>query len=178
MYWIFDILDDAGTTTFFAASLYEGLAPIELITRRTGYTLVYRGNLLKISIFGMWSSPQHLHAQDASPTTGATADKRSNFWANYWHFAKHFGLRISDALNEHRGIMRSFADAAMLRVWRRCRTIFRVFAGCRLFRIWLQFITRDYWFTIARVNGQMKHYHSLRLHMIMHTSIVMLFKCQ
>lgn len=53
-----------------------------------------------------------MHARDASPTTGAAADKRSNFWANYWHFAKHFRLRISDGLNEHRGIMRSSADAA------------------------------------------------------------------
>lgn len=167
-----------GYNNFLFASLYEDFAPIVLITRRTGYTLVYRGNLLQISIFGMWNSPQHLHAQDASPATGAAADKRSNFWANYWHFAKHFRPRISDGLNEHRGIIRSFADAATLRAWRRCCTIFRVSAGCRLFRIWLQFIIRDYWFTIVRVSGQMKHYRFLlRLRVWLWPSIVILFIC-
>lgn len=78
----------------------------------------------------------------------------------------HFGRWISDALNEHRGIMRSFA--ATLRAWRRCCTIFvvRVRRMSIVPRIWSQFITQDYWFTIARVNGQTKRRYCflLRLH--------------
>jgi len=34
------ILDDANTTIFLFTSLYEGFVPLELIIRRTGYTLV------------------------------------------------------------------------------------------------------------------------------------------
>lgn len=140
----------------------------ELVIRGTGYTLVYRGNLSKISIFGMRSSP-HIFA-----CTGRFLDDRCRpqisaveFLGQLLAFRKaHFGRRISDALNEHRGIMRSFA--ATLRAWRRCCTIFvaRVRRMSIVPRIWSQFITRDYWFTIARVSGQTKRHYcsSLRLH--------------
>lgn len=91
--------------------------------------------------------------------TGRFLDDRCNpqisaaeFLGQLLVFCKaHFGRRISDALNEHRGIMRSFA--ATLRAWCRCCTIFvvRVRRMSIVPRIWSQFITQDYWFTIARV---------------------------
>lgn len=101
-------------------------------------------------------SPRHLHAVDVSSSTGAAADKRANFSANYWHFARHpGGLGISDALNEHRGIMRSSAPLCKaLRVPRAgaLRYIFRTRRGAAsiVFRIRPQFITRDCWFTIRK----------------------------
>jgi len=53
-----------------------------------GCTLsVHRGDLSRTSISDT-RNRLHLHADDASSATGAAADKRANFWANYWHFAK------------------------------------------------------------------------------------------
>lgn len=118
----------------------------------------------------LWYAKQSVHA---FACTGRFLDDRCRpqisaveFLGQLLAFRKaHFGRRISDALNEHRGIMRSFA--ATLRAWRRCCTIFvaRVRRMSIVPRIWSQFITRDYWFTIARVSGQTKRrYCSLRLH--------------
>lgn len=80
-----------------------------LVNRAAGYTLVYRGDLLQISISGM--RPRGccicMHGP-RSPATGAPRSQISwHFCANYWHFAGSQPRRISGGLNEHRGIMRS-----------------------------------------------------------------------
>lgn len=99
----------------------------------------------------------HLHARDAFLDDRCRPQiSAAEFLGQLLAFRKaHFGRWISDALNEHRGIMRSFA--ATLRAWRRCCTIFVVRRMSIVPRIWSQFITRDYWFTIARVNGQTRN---------------------
>lgn len=105
-------------------------------------------------------SSSHLHAQGASSATGAVADKHE-FLGQLLAFREVSGRGISDALNEHRGIMRS--SLIRLRcvdgMTRRCRIILRSFARCRLCSVFGHNLLREITDLRSReVSEQMKRY--------------------